>query len=127
MGVFANSIQDGVGKSLGFAQALANKGLEFFPADRKVSLVLYLMLMLLPTEQGGILQESNRKRNSVWARATGGGKLIFSLLEEIVISQVSFTLINIWELIFQRPLTSAFIVRSSSDDKSRNRCKRSGI
>ena len=54
MGVFPDSAQDSINKNLGFAQALAKKGIESFPADRNVSLVLYLTLVLLPAEQGSI-------------------------------------------------------------------------
>ena len=53
------------------------------------------MLVLLPVEQSGILQEGSLKRNLVWARGTDGGKVIFALLEEIVTLQVSFTPINV--------------------------------
>ena len=95
LGVLSNSALDGINKSLGLAQALAKEGLEFLLADRDVSLVLYFTLVLLPLEQGGILQDNSRKRNSVQARSTGGGKVIFALLEEIVTLQVSFTLIHV--------------------------------
>ena len=61
------------------------ESLESLPADSDVGLVLYLILVLLPAEQEGIFQEINFKRNSVWARGTGVGKVIFALLEEIVI------------------------------------------
>ena len=84
LGVLLDGAPDGVDESLGFAQALAKEGLESLPADRGVSLVLYLALVLLPAEQGGILQEGSRKRNSVRARGNGGSKVIFALLEEIV-------------------------------------------
>ena len=50
LGVFPHSASDGVNKSLGLDQALAKKGLESFPADKYVSLVLYLTLVLLPLE-----------------------------------------------------------------------------
>ena len=40
---------------------------------------------------------------------------------------MSFTLINVWKLSFQRPLTWAFIVRSGGDDRGQNRCWRSKI
>ena len=63
--VFPDSTPDGVDKSLGFAQALAKEGLESLPADRDVSLVLYLTLILLPAEQSGVFQEDSRKQNSV--------------------------------------------------------------
>ena len=39
------------------------------------------MMMLLPAKQSNIFQESSRKQNSVQARVTGGGKVIFALLE----------------------------------------------
>ena len=55
LGVFPNSTPDGIDKSLGFAQALAKEGLKSLVANRDVSLGLYLMLVLLPVEQGGIL------------------------------------------------------------------------
>ena len=84
LGVLPDSTPDGVGKRPKFAQALAKKGFESPLADKNVSLVLYFTLVLLPAEQGGIFQEVSHKRNLVWARSTGGGKLIFALLEKIV-------------------------------------------
>ena len=65
LGVLPDDTPDGVNESLGFAQALAKKGLEFFPADKGINLVLYLTLVLLPAEQGGVFEEGSRKRNSV--------------------------------------------------------------
>ena len=79
-----DNASDGVNKSLGFAQTLAKKSLEFLSADKDVNLVFYFMLVLLPAEQGGIFQKSSRKHNLVWVRGTGCGKVIFALLEEIV-------------------------------------------
>ena len=54
LGVLLDGTPDDIDKSLGFAQVLAKKGLECLPADRNVSLVLYLTLVLLPSEQGGV-------------------------------------------------------------------------
>ena len=131
--VLLDSAPDSVNKSLGLAQALAKKCLEFLPANRDVSLVFYLTLVLLPLEQNGIFQENNRKRNSVWACGNGVGKVIFALLEEIVTLQMNFTLINVREPNFQSPLTWTFIVRSGGDDGSGgnngswNRCRSSRI
>ena len=125
LGVLPDSAPDGVNESLGLAQALAKEGFESLSADKDVSLVLYLTLVLLPGEQGGVLQKVSRKRDSVRARGTDGSKVIFALLEEIVALQVCFTPINVWEPSFQRPLTWAFIVQSGGG--SRNRCKRSRI
>ena len=83
--------------------------------------------MLLPLEQGDIFQEGSRKRNSVWARGTGNGEVIFALLEEILTLQVSFTPLNVWESSFQRPLTWAFRVQRGGDNGGRNRCCKSRI
>ena len=49
--VLFDSTPDGIDKSLGFAQALAKEGLELFLANRDVSLILYLMLVLMLAEQ----------------------------------------------------------------------------
>ena len=61
LGVFLDSAPNGVNKSLGFARALVKEGLESLPANRDISLVLYFTLVLLPAEQGGIVQERRRK------------------------------------------------------------------
>ena len=53
--------------------------------------------------------------------------MIFVLLEQIVTLQITFTSINVKEPSFQGPLTWAFIVRSSRNDRGRNRCRRSRI
>ena len=92
--VLPDSTLDGVDKSLRFAQALAKEGLESLRADKDISLVLYLTLVLLPAEQSGIIQESSCKRNLVWAHCTGDNKVIF-FLNEIVTLQVSFTPVNV--------------------------------
>ena len=63
--VLPDSASDAVDKSLGFAQALAKKGLKSLPADSDISLVPYLMLVLLPAEQDGIFEEDSRKQNSI--------------------------------------------------------------
>ena len=127
LGVLFNSAPDGIDKSLGLAQALAKEGLESLPVNKDASLVLYLTLVLLLSEQGGILQKGSHKRNSGWACGIGGGKVIFALLEEIITLQVGFTSINVRKPSFQRPLTWAFIVQSGGDDGGRNRCWRSKI
>ena len=52
---------------------------------------------------------------------------MFNLPTEIVTLQVRFTLVNVWEPSFQRPLTWTFIVRSGGDNGGQNRYKRSRI
>ena len=105
LGVLPDGTPDVVNESLGFAQALAKEGLESFPADMAISLVLYLTLVLLLVEQGGVFQEGSCKRNSVQAYGISGSEVIFALLEEIVVPQVHFTPINVREPSFRRPLT----------------------
>ena len=120
LGVFSNSAPNGVDKSLGLAKTLAKKGFESLSADKDDNLVLYLTPVLLPLEQGGIVQKHSRKRNSVWAYITRDSEVISALLEEIVTLQVSFTSINVWEPRFQRPLIWAFIIRSGGNDGGQN-------
>ena len=95
--ILLDSAPDGVDKSVGFAQALTKESLKSLPPDKDVTLIFYLMLVLLPAEQVGIFQENSRKQNLVSASGTVGGKVIFALLKEILIFQVSFTLINVRE------------------------------
>ena len=52
--VLPNSVPNGVNKSIGFAYVLLKESLKSFPADRNISLVLYLTLVLLPAEHSGI-------------------------------------------------------------------------
>ena len=61
LGVLPDSAPDGVDESLGLAQALKKEGLESLPANRDVSFVFYLTLVLLAAEQGGVLQKNSRK------------------------------------------------------------------
>ena len=82
--VLPDSTSNNVNKNLGFAQPLAKEGLESLPANKDVSLILYLTLVLLPAEQSDIFQKSSRKQNLVQARGIGVGKVIFTLLEEII-------------------------------------------
>ena len=83
--VFPNNTPDGVDESLKFAPALAKRSFESLLADRDISFVFYLTLVLLPAEQGGIFQEGSCKQNLVCVHGTGRSKVIFALQEEIVI------------------------------------------
>ena len=127
LGVLPHVVSDYIDKGLGLAQASIKKGFKFFLDGEDVCLVFYLTLIMLPAEQGGIFWKSSCKQNSVWPRYTGGGKVVFALLEEIITLYVGLTLIHIRETCFQRPLMWAFIVRSGGNDGSRNRFRRSKI
>ena len=58
--VFSNSAPDGVNKIFRFVQALTKKSLESLSANKEISLIFYLTLVLLPVEQSSIFQEANR-------------------------------------------------------------------
>ena len=85
LGVLLDSAPNSIDKSLGLAQALTKEGLKSFLANRDISLVLYLTLVLLPLEQGNIFQKNSRKQYLLWVCVTGSGKVIFALLQEIII------------------------------------------
>ena len=59
--VFLNSAPDGVKKGLGLNQVLAKEGFEFFSSNGNVNIFFYLLLVLLPAKQGGILEENGGK------------------------------------------------------------------
>ena len=97
LGVFSNSALDGINKDLRLTQALTKEDLEFFSGDRDVSLILYLPLMLLPVKQDGILEESGGKLHLILTLGPGGGKMVLTLLEEVIALQISFTPIHVRE------------------------------
>ena len=53
--VFPNLAPDCIDEDLGLAQALTKESFKFLSGDGDVCLILYLALVLLPAEQGGIL------------------------------------------------------------------------
>ena len=55
--VLSDSVLNGVDKSLGFAWALAKEILESFSTHKDVSLVFYLILVLLPTDQNSFFKK----------------------------------------------------------------------
>ena len=59
--IFSNSAQHGIDKSLRFAQTLTKKEFEFLPGDKDVGFIFYLLLLLLPAKQNGILEKSGSK------------------------------------------------------------------
>ena len=66
-------------------------------------------------------------RTWFWLLAPPVAKWSLTLLEKIITLQISFTLINIRQPSFEKPLIWAFIARSGNDNGSQNRCKRSRI
>ena len=68
---------------------------EFLLGDRDVRLILYLLIVLLPAKQGGILEEGGGKWDPILTLSPGNRKMVLILLEEIIALQISFTLIYV--------------------------------
>ena len=122
--VFSNSTLDSVNKGLGLTQALIKEVLEFFPGDEDDGLIFHFLLMLLPTKQDKVLEESDGKLHSILTLGPGGGKMVLTLLEEVIGLQVSFIPIHVRELGLQRLFTRAFILLRC---KNRRKSRRSRI
>ena len=97
LGVFPNSILDGIDKGLKFTQALVKESLEFFPPNGDLNLIFHLLLLLLPAKQVSIFTESNSKRYPILTFDLTSSKMVFTLLEKVIAFQVSFIPIYIWE------------------------------
>ena len=95
--VFSDSILNGVDKGLGLTQASVKEVFKFFPSDRNVSLIFYLPLVLLPAKQGGIFEKGSAKWYPILIFGPGRGKIVLTLLEEVIALQVSFIPIYIWK------------------------------
>ena len=83
--VFPNSAPDGVNKGFGLTQVSAKEGLKFLSGDGDVSFMLYFPLVFLSAKQGGILEKSGGKWPPILTFGPGSGKMIFTLLEEVIV------------------------------------------
>ena len=83
--VFPNSALDSVDKGLRLIRALIKEDLEFFPGDEDVDLIPYLPLVLLPVKQGNILEEDGGKWHPILTLCSGGGKMVLTLLKEVIV------------------------------------------
>ena len=95
LGVFSNNAPDGVDKSLGLTQVLTKEGFKFFASDGNVCFIPHFPLVLLPAKQGNIFEENCGKWYTISTLGPNGGKMVLTLLEEIIALQVSFTPIYI--------------------------------
>ena len=95
--VLPNNTPDGVNKNLRLTQALAKQDLEFFLCDEDVKLIFYLPLVLLPVKQSGIFKENGGKWHPILIFSPGSGKMVFTLLEEVIALQLSFISIHVQE------------------------------
>ena len=74
---------------------MTKEGLELFPSDRDGALGLVLPLVLLPTEVDAVTQEGCCKGNTVGTLGPGGGKMVFTLLTEVIVFHVGLTTIDV--------------------------------
>ncbi len=54
--------------------------------------------MLLPAEVDLVPEEEGRKRNSAWLGGPAGGKMVLTLLAEVVAFHVGPTAVDVWGL-----------------------------
>ena len=71
------------------------EGLELLPGDRNCAFSLMLPLVLLLTEVDAVTQERCCKENTIGALGPGGGKMILTLLTEVIAFHVGLTTIDV--------------------------------
>lgn len=79
-----NIIKEG----LVFTQALTQESLEFFSGNRDIGLVFYHILILLLSKQDYLFENDGSKWYFILVYGSGGGKIVFILLEKDVSLQV---------------------------------------
>ena len=82
-------------KGSGISYVLTKEGLEFLPGDVDCAFSLMLPLVLLLTEVDAVLKEGCCKENAVGAFGSSGGKVIFTLLTEVIVFFVRLTIIDV--------------------------------
>ena len=60
------------------------KSLEFLPSDKNGGFVINFLLVLLRLEQGLVPEETSGKWYTVLSFGTGNGKIILTLLAEVL-------------------------------------------
>ena len=74
---------------------MTKEGLELLPGDGDCAFSLMLPLVLLPTEVDTVPKEGCCKGNAVGAFGSGGGKVILTLLTEVIAFYVGLTTIDV--------------------------------
>ena len=120
LGVFPNSAPDRVNKGLGLTPGSTKEGLEFFPDDKNVSLILHLLLVLLLAKHRAILDDDSSKWQPILTLGPGDGKMVLTLLEKVIALQVSFTPLHVCKSGLEKSLIRAFVLlRYKNQRKSR--------
>ena len=74
---------------------MTKKSFELLPGDSNYTFSLMFLLVLLPTEVDTVMQKKCYKGNAVRALGSGGGKVILTLLAEIITFYVELTIIDV--------------------------------
>ena len=74
---------------------MTKEGLELLPDDGDCAFSLLLPLVLLPTEVDAVPKERCCKGNAVGTLGPGGGKVILTLLTEVIAFHVELTTIDV--------------------------------
>ena len=98
-----NPAPDGIHERPGVPETLSEECLELNP--RQGSHCLASKLVLVPTKADSITKEQSCKRGTVKASGTGGSKMVFTLLTEVVAFYVRLSIIEIGEPSLQLALS----------------------
>ena len=74
---------------------MIKKDLELLPSDKDCAFSLMLPLVLLPTEVYAVTLEGYYKGNTVGALGPGGGKVILTLLAEVITFHVEIIITDV--------------------------------
>ena len=74
---------------------MTKEGLELLPGDGNCAFSLMLSLVLLPTEVDTVTQKRYCKGNAVGVLDSGSGKVILTLLAEVIAFHVRLTTIDV--------------------------------
>ena len=85
----------GIHKDLGVTQALMEERLELVPRDWDRNLCIISPLILLPAKADPVLEEGRGKENLDRLRGSGGSKVVFTLLTEVVTVYVGLSVVYV--------------------------------
>ena len=74
---------------------MIKKGLKLLSGDKNLAFNFMLPLVLLPTDVDAIMKEGCYKINTIRAFGSGGGKVIPTLLAEVIAFHVGLTTIDV--------------------------------
>lgn len=105
--VSSNLISNNVYKQPRVSKTLSEKSFKFTPKQKIFGdLVPQFVLVLAKADLAK--REKSGKGCLVRTSGTGGGKMIHTLLTEVVVLHVGFTMIEIWEVGFERTFLRAW-------------------